>query len=126
MRRTIIERVEAAKEEIRQKEAHLKLLLQQQKTQERKDRNHRFCKRGGLVEKLLPDMAFLTDEQFEIFVEKVLLTPHTSRILAGLVPPVPAGQEDGADMARENDATAVIPTETAKRIIEPATTGIAV
>ena len=126
MRRTIDERVEAAKEEIKQKEIRLRELLQAQKKQERKDRNHRFCQRGGLVEKLLPDMARLTDEQFEIFVEKVLLTPHTNRILAGLVPPIPDEQENETDTVQENGATVTISAGAAARTIESPDTGIAV
>lgn len=88
-KKTIDQRIEAKQDEVRQLEAQIKQLIQQQRTQERKNRNHRLCKRGGLVEKLLPDLVNLSDEQFETFVDKVLLTNHTTRILAGLVPSQP-------------------------------------
>ena len=58
-------------------------LMAEQKEAERKARDQRLFKRGGLVEKHLPDLINLTEEQFSIFIEKVLLTPHTSRIIAG-------------------------------------------
>jgi TolA-binding protein len=101
MARAISERITAAQEEVKQLEAHIKQLLQAQKVQERKERNHRLCKRGGLVEKLLPGLARLTDEEFDIFVEKTLLSGYAERILKGLLPPPPApGQTDNADPAQ--------------------------
>ena len=47
--------------------------------------HHRLCKRGGIVEKPLPDLINLTDEQFDAFVEKTLLSGHAERILKGLI-----------------------------------------
>ena len=97
-RKTLDERIAAAKEEADQKQARLKLLLQQQKTAERKARNHRLCERGGKIESLLPALAKLTEEQFHTFVEKTLLTPHTKRVLDELVPPDTAnGQSSGTE-----------------------------
>ena len=110
--RTYNERIDAAKSEIKEKEELIKKLLQQQKTQERKDRNHRLCKRGGLVEKLLPELAELTDEQFDTFVEKTLLTKYTRNILAELVPPPPKPStepEDGAETARDGGTAVTTP-----------------
>jgi hypothetical protein len=98
-RKTLNEKIEAAKLEKEQAEARIKKLLQQQKAQARKDRNHRLCERGGKLEKLLPELARLTEEQFEIFVEKCLLTSFTRRVLSELAPPEPE-QPDG-----ENSAT---------------------
>jgi uncharacterized protein YeaC (DUF1315 family) len=89
MRKTTAERIEIQKVKKEQTQNALKLLLQQQRKEERKARTHRFCVRGAIVEKLLPDLARLTEEQFDTFVQKVLLTPHTNRILAGFVPPPP-------------------------------------
>ena len=93
-RKTIEEKIGAAKEEVRQKEARIKELLKQQKRQANKDRNHRLCKRGGLVEKLLPGLALITDEQFDVFVRKCLNTSHTKSVLTELAPAVPAGETD--------------------------------
>ena len=38
----------------------------------------------GLFEKLLPDTIPLTEEQFQTFLEKTVLTEHGRRILDGL------------------------------------------
>lgn len=85
-RRTLDEKIAAAKEEAEQKQNRLKELLQQQKARERKDRTHRLCERGGKLESLLPDLVRLTEEQFESFVEKCLLTSFVRRTLAELTP----------------------------------------
>ena len=84
-KRSIEERIEARLEEKRQLEAQIKQLMQQQRTQERKERTHRLCKRGGLVEKHLPDLIKLTDEQFQVFINKCLLTNFTMKTLSELV-----------------------------------------
>ncbi len=47
----------------------------------RKDRTKRLCKRMGLFESMLPDTITLTDEQFQIFLEKTIITEHSHRIL---------------------------------------------
>ena len=110
-RKTTAERIEAARIEKQQAETRIKKLLQEQKAQERKERNHRLCKRGGLVEKLLPDLIKLTDEQFEIFVQKTLMSGFAEKILRGLVPPE-------SDAESDNGIAAISPAETAKRAAE--------
>ena len=117
-RKTLDERIEAAREEVKQKGARVKELLQQQKKQERKDRTRRLCERGGKVEKLLPDLARLTDDQFEIFVEKTLLSGFAEKVLRQLVPPELAEQPD-------NETVATTPAEMAKRSAESAPTAVA-
>ena len=107
-RKSLDERIEAAKAEVAQKEARVKELLQQQKKQERKDRTHRLCERGGKVEKLLPGLAKLTDEQFETFVEKTLLSGFAEKVLRGLVPAEPES-DVGADTAQSCGTTAKTP-----------------
>ena len=59
-------------------------LIQEQKEQERKDRTNRLCKRIGFIEKLLPDIIPLTEEQFQTFLEQTIATDHSRRILDGL------------------------------------------
>ena len=105
-----LEKIDSIEEEIAQLRNRQKLLKQQHNKQERKERTHRLCRRGGLVEKLLPDLARITDEQFDIFVDKVLLTPHTERILKGLVPPPPESvSEPDVDVSSAQDGEAVAP-----------------
>ena len=104
-RKSIDERIEAAKAEREQMEARIKELQKQQKAQERKDRNHRFCVRGGKLEKLLPELAQLSEEQFEIFVKRCLLTNYTRGVLVELAPPKPA-QQDGIDDIAQGEGNA--------------------
>ena len=120
-RKTLDERIEAAKAEVAQKEARVKELLQQQKKKERTDRNHRLCKRGGKVESLLPGLAKLTDEQFETFVQKTLLSGFAEKVLRQLVPAEPAdGQkDDGAVTVQSGEGTA----ETVKTTSNPGANG---
>ena len=102
MTKTRQERIGGIDDEIARLRKRQALLRQQQSKQERKERTHRLCKRGGIVEKLLPDMARLTDGQFEVFVEKVLLTPQAAKVLSGLAPPLPelaSGADCDADKA---------------------------
>jgi len=122
-RRTLEEKIEAVREEVAQKEARIKELLKQQKAQERKERNHRLCRRGGLVEGLLPELAAITDEQFDTFVEKCLTTPHSRKVLAELASLVPAGETektvdvphgDGDDPAQAATAPAPKPANPAQ------------
>ena len=84
MAKTKIEKIASIEEEIRQLENKKKRLIQEQKEQERKDRTNRLCKRMGLFEKLLPDTIPLTEEQFQTFLEKTVLTEHSRHILDGL------------------------------------------
>ena len=109
MSKTRLEKIDGIKDEIEHLRTRQRLLLKQHNAKERKDRNHRLCRRGGIVEKLLPDLITLTDEQFDIFVEKTLLTGHAERILKGLTPQdkpsvmtLPAGTEtDGVPAGSE-------------------------
>ena len=57
------------------------LLMAQFNEREEKDRVHRFCKRGGYVEKYIPELKTLTDKQFYSYVEKVMLTDDARLIL---------------------------------------------
>lgn len=89
MAKTKIEKIAGIEEEIRQ-------LVQAQKVQERKDRTKRLCRRMGLFESLLPDAISLTDEQFQIFLEKTVLTEQSRRVLDGLTARRVADEGSGA------------------------------
>ena len=95
MAKTKLEKIAGIEENMRQLENQRKQLLQQYKEQERKERTHRICKRGGLLESIMPDTVALTDEQFKTFLEKILLTDSTHRMLANIsVQDGTAGGED--------------------------------
>ena len=81
MVKTMSEKIESLQSEIQQLENRKKLLLQQYKTQERKTRTKRLCKRAGLFESMLPDSVHLSDEQFKSFLEKVLLAEFSKKTL---------------------------------------------
>ena len=90
-RKTLNEQIAAAQEEIRQREARLKEMMQKQKEQDRKARNHRLCERGGYLESIMPDTIPLTAEQFKTFLDKTLLTDHARRILNNVTAPDSGG-----------------------------------
>lgn len=84
MAKTKAEKIAAIELQMTQLENQRKKLIQEQKQQERKDRTKRLCKRMGLFESMLPESISLTDEQFQIFLEKTIAAEHSRRILGGL------------------------------------------
>jgi hypothetical protein len=116
-RKTTADKITGVEEQIRQLENQRKRLRQQERAEERKKRNHRICKRGGLLEKLLPATIPLTDEQFQAFLEKVMLNDQTRRTLDRYTPqeekaadPAPAGKsratvESHSTDERESEVT---------------------
>jgi len=81
MAKTKLEKIAGIEEEILQLTKQKKELQQQHNEQERKARNHRLCKRGGMWESLMPETITLTDEQFKIFLEKTITTDDARRII---------------------------------------------
>jgi len=69
-RRTLEQQIESAKTKKEQNENRLKQLIQKQNEQNRKERNHRLCKRMGMLEEMLPELITLTDEQFQQFLKR--------------------------------------------------------
>ena len=106
-RKNLEEKIAAAKAEAAQIDAHIKQLLHQQKEVERKARNHRLCQRGGQVEKLLPGLAQMNDEQFNTFVQKTLLSGFAAKIIRELLPSESANEQDSGNAAQKSvEATA--------------------
>jgi len=85
-----LERINTIEENIKKMENQKKHLMQQYKEQERKERTHRLCKRGGLLESILPDTVTLSDDRFEIFVKEHIASKFGSSALRKLL----AEQED--------------------------------
>ena len=113
-RKTTSEKIDKQRAKMAEIEGEIKELLQKKKKEERDARNHRLCSRGGKVEKLLPELATLTEEQFETFVQKTLLTGFAERILRQIAPP-PAESADsnsGADTAQVGETPAPKPAAT--------------
>ena len=112
-RRTLDEQIDAALKERDQKEKRIKELLARRRSKEDKDRTHRLCRRGGLVEKLHPRLAKINDEEFSLFVEMVLKTGHTKRILDEIMPPEPEETEGSSAAPQGSNTSAGKTNETA-------------
>ena len=85
MPKTTAEKIASKREQIQQLQNQEKQLIQKQKGEERKARTRRFCSRHGLLEKFMPDLATITDEQFETFIRKGINTSYGQKILAEIV-----------------------------------------
>ena len=77
-----ISKIEAQLAEL---EKQRKQEVKKAREEERKATNKRHCKRGTVMEKALPDLITITDEQFNTFVEKTLATNHSRNALAELM-----------------------------------------
>ena len=81
------EKIASIEEEMRQLEKRKKEYLQKEKEAERKARNHRISKRGGFLESVLPALKEFSDEQFEAFIKRTLLTDYAAREMNKIKPP---------------------------------------
>ena len=84
-RRTLEQQIESAQEKKLQNENRLKQLIQKQNEQNRKERNHRLCKRMGMLEEMLPETITLTDEQFQQFLKRTTANDFGRGELAKIV-----------------------------------------
>jgi len=60
-------------------------LMQKFKDEESRARTHRLCKRGGLIEHLVPNVLNLSDEQFKSYLEMTLLTDYSNRMYNNII-----------------------------------------
>jgi hypothetical protein len=111
MAKTRIEKIAGIDEEIVQLLAQKKNLLQEQKEVERKERTNRLCKRAGHLESLLPDTIRLTNERFNEFLSKTVVTDFAKRILRDLL----AEQEIEAEIAAEESVAAPVAETNVKK-----------
>jgi len=70
------QQIEASAKRIQDEQRRLKQLERQQAERDRKDRNHRLCKRHGFIESILPDIINLTEEQFQSFIKNHIANKH--------------------------------------------------
>jgi len=107
MPKTTAEKIASKREQIQQLQNEEKLLIQKQKEQDRKDRTKRLCQRHGLLEKFMPDLAAITDEQFETFIRKGINTSYGQKILAEIAGDTGAStaQQTAKMAAQSNTAT---------------------
>ena len=85
MAKTRKEKIASYEERIAQLENQRKQEIQKMKAEERKARTRRLCSRHGLLEKFMPDLATITDEQFEEFIKRGINTSYGQKILAEIV-----------------------------------------
>ena len=105
-KKTKLEKIEGINQEIEQLKNRAKLLSQQHKAAERKARTKRLCSRHGLLEKFLPDLINITDEQFEAFIKTGIDTKYGRNKLAEIV-------------AKGGATTAPKPAEAAMQYVPP-------
>ena len=85
MAKTRIEKIAGYEDKISKLKEQMKTEMQKQKKDERNNRTKRLCTRHGLMEKLMPDLINITDEQFEIFVKTGINTSYGKKRLAEIM-----------------------------------------
>jgi len=109
-------------EQIKQLQNECKLLIQKERKEKNQARTKRLCTRGGAIEKLLPELATFTDEQFDIFVKKVILSAQTKRIIAEIaaVNPEPPAEPQGGISFPESQVVTIFEPAEAETDVEQA------
>ena len=82
MPKTTAEKIALKRKQIKQFQNEEKQLIQKQKKEERAARTRRLCSRHGLLEKFMPELATITDEQFEVFIKTGIDTTYGRNKLA--------------------------------------------
>ena len=85
MAKTTTEKIANKEAQIQKLLNEKKQLIQKDKKAERTARTRRLCSRHGLLEKFMPDLAAITDEQFETFIRKGINTSYGQKLLAEIV-----------------------------------------
>jgi hypothetical protein len=85
MAKTRLEKIADYEDQIIQIKKRQKQERQKLSKEERNARTRRLCSRHGLLEKMLPEIITLTDDQYEVFLEKAVLSVTSRRILDGLL-----------------------------------------
>ena len=80
-----LEKITKLDEQIEKLQNRRKVMLEEYKEEERKDRSQRFNKYGGLLEKLFPDVLKLSDAQLQSFLEMTLLTDHSRKMFENVI-----------------------------------------
>jgi len=82
---TKLEKIADIQKQIEQLKNQQKLYQQQHNEKERKDRARRLCSRHGLLEKMLPEIITITDEQYQAFLEKAVTNNYGRDILNKII-----------------------------------------
>ena len=85
MAKTRLEKIASYNEQIEQIKKRQQQLRQQHNKQERNDRTKRLCSRHGLLEKMMPEIITVTDEQYQTFLEKAVTNTYGRDILNKII-----------------------------------------
>jgi hypothetical protein len=88
-KKTTNDKITDVDEQMRQLAEEKKALQKKKREEELEEQKQRCNRRGVKIEKQLPDLATMTDEQFNIFAEKVLFTEQTKTIISDILTPQP-------------------------------------
>ena len=103
MKKTTAEKIQSELEKKKQIETQIKQLQQQEREEKETAKKNRLYKWGCIVEKQIPDLATFTDEQFNMFADKVLFTEQTKRIISEISNPAPATSRSAKSPKTESD-----------------------
>ena len=124
MTKTRLEKIADYDEKIAQIKNLQKQELQKHHKEERAARTRRLCSRHGLLEKMLPEIITITDEQYQTFLEKAVTNEYGRGILNKIItqntaaaPPTTAGSAGSAAQTVTTTAPAK-PTATAQENAE--------
>jgi hypothetical protein len=70
------ERLAIRDEKIKQLQKQKQAIIKRENAKERKARTNRLCRRHGLLEKFMPNLITITDDQFEAFVRTGIVTSY--------------------------------------------------
>ena len=85
MRKTKTEKITGIDEQILNLQKQKKELIQKQKEDDRKARTSRLCSRHGKLEKCMPELITITDEQFEQFIKRGINTSYGQKVLSEII-----------------------------------------
>jgi len=85
MAKSRMEKIEQIRTQMEQLVKQEKELLKKHKEDERKTRTKRLCTRHGMLEKQMPDLITITDEQFESFITRAINTSYGRDTLAKII-----------------------------------------
>ena len=106
MKKSTAQKRMSVEEQIKTLENQRRQYIRQEKEEAEQERMKRVRNRGIFIEKTLPHLTNLTQEQFEAFIEKALLSEQTQRIFTDIssgksTPQSPKSVEPVEEIAEE-------------------------
>ena len=122
MAKTRLEKIADYDEQILQIRNRQKQERQKFNKEERAARTRRLCSRHGLLEKMLPEIIAITDEQYQSFLEKAVTNTYGRDILTKIIAQTAAtpSPESAGSAAQSNPISANESTNTTQENSEDA------